>query len=238
MEQDEPGTINIAGASTKVDGLKKENACFFLKLSFCSFTNNLNLSERVSFAKKSSSSKAVQRNSKARIKAFRQPTVYPIGNWMSSPIFRPLTGLTQVVERDVSSELSELDDPAPKKKAKAANKVRSNQLLYFYFWYLLSLQEPKTSKTKVRDKKMKSTKSSPSLTKDEETVKRLKVWGLYILATRRLLNPSLHSISLLSSLVVYAKSGQKCFRTSILPINRSRSWKRFLPTLVWLVEWA
>ena len=35
------------------------------------------------------------------------------------------TGLMQVAGRDVSSELSELDDPTPKKRAKSANKVRS-----------------------------------------------------------------------------------------------------------------
>jgi hypothetical protein len=126
MEQDEPGIISIPGSSTKVDNLKKEEACvFFFEIPFCSFANNLNSSERVSSAKKNSSFKAVQRNTKSRIKAYRHPTACPNGKWKSPPIFRPLTGLTQVVGRDVSSELSELEDPAPKKKAKAANKVRN-----------------------------------------------------------------------------------------------------------------
>jgi hypothetical protein len=37
--------------------------------------------------------------------------------------FSILTGLTQVVEKEMSSELSELDEPKPKQKAKAVNKV-------------------------------------------------------------------------------------------------------------------
>ena len=110
----------------------------------------------------------------------------------------------QVVERDLSPEQSELDDPTLKKKAKAANKVRTSSCVL-----VISdiLQEPKATKTKVKDKKMESAMSSPTLTKDEETIKRLKVCGLYMLSTGRLLNPSLYLISPLSSLVVYTKPG-------------------------------
>ena len=72
MEQDEPGVIDIAGASTKVDSLKKK-VCFFffLKIPLYLFANNLNPSERISFANKSGSFKTVQRNRKARIKTNR-----------------------------------------------------------------------------------------------------------------------------------------------------------------------
>ena len=50
-----------------------------------------------------------------------------------SPLFfPPLTELTQVVGREISSELSELDDPEPKQKAKTVNKVRSDQLFPYY----------------------------------------------------------------------------------------------------------
>ena len=82
IEQDEPGIINVAGPSTKVDSPtpKKENVGFFSQYAFCLFTNNLNPSERVSFAEKSSSFKAVQRNTKSRIKACRHPTDCPNGN--------------------------------------------------------------------------------------------------------------------------------------------------------------
>jgi len=36
----------------------------------------------------------------------------------------------QVVGRDVSSELSELDDPTPKQKAKTSNKVRASNCFF------------------------------------------------------------------------------------------------------------
>jgi hypothetical protein len=83
MEQDEPDIIDIAGPSTTnlraespfLLAVKEEKVCYSLELLFCSFANNLNPSESVSFAKKSSFFKAVQRNTKSRIKAYSQPTV-------------------------------------------------------------------------------------------------------------------------------------------------------------------
>ena len=113
----------------------------------------------------------------------------------------------QVVERDLSPEQSELDDLTPKKKVKAVNKVRTS-ICFLVISDIISdiLQEPKATKTKVKVKKMESAMSSPTLTKDE-TIKRLKVCGLYMLSTGRLLNLSLYSISPLSSLVVYTKRG-------------------------------
>ena len=75
MEQDEPGIIDIAGPSImKAESPKEEKVCFSLELLFFSFAN-LNPSERISFAEKSSSFKAIQRNPKSRIKAYSQPTV-------------------------------------------------------------------------------------------------------------------------------------------------------------------
>ena len=68
----------------------------------------------------------------------------------------------QVIGRDVSLEVSDLDYLTPKKNAKPANNVRSKQL-ELSLSFMIFLQEPKATKTKVKDKKMKSVKVLPNI---------------------------------------------------------------------------
>ena len=106
----------------------------------------------------------------------------------TSPFFRPLTGLIIDAGRWKKEKYRRnyvnLTIPAPKKNAKPANKVRSKQLLYLFWHFCRSRRWPRLNK--VKDKKMKSAQVLPDIDQeDEETIKLLKVWGLYILATRR-----------------------------------------------------
>ncbi|KAF8806901.1 hypothetical protein BYT27DRAFT_7338877 [Phlegmacium glaucopus] len=125
MEQDEPGPVNIAGPSiTKAVSPKKEK-------------KGSPLRKKVVHSKSS--------------KEAQNPESTPTNN---QQIGAPDVVVADTVGRDVSSELTELDEPKPKQKAKAVNK------------------EPKTTKTKEKGKK--SARPSTTLSKDEESIKRLK----------------------------------------------------------------
>jgi hypothetical protein len=71
----------------------------------------------------------------------------------------------------------------------------------------------KANKKEPKEKKAK--KSTAELSKDEETIKRLKVLSIPLIFTAN--DPNSHSllISHLSTHAVFARSGQRNFKTSI-----------------------